>query len=64
MDTTHQNEYTQHDVNQPVAQPDPNNQSSMGPDPTMQLVAHLLQAQKGGRWLMSLTSCMGHKPNS
>ncbi len=48
-DTTHQNAYTQHgDGNPPVAQPDPNNQSSTGTDQAMQLMAQLLQAQQAG----------------
>ncbi len=48
MDTTHQSAYTQHDDSQPVAQPDPINQSSTGQDSTVQLVAQLLQAQQAG----------------
>ncbi len=49
MDTTHQNEYTQHDDgNPPIAPPDPSNQSSTGMDQAMQLMAQLLQAQQAG----------------
>ncbi len=56
MDTTHQNAYTQHDDgNQPVAQPNLNIQSSTGTEPTIQLVAQLLQAQQAGN-LADVTS--------
>ena len=63
MDTTHQNEYNQHDDgNPPTAQPDPNNLSSSDTESAMQLMTQLIQAQQAGN-LADVTSQL-HGPHA